>query len=382
MRVALAHDYLTQRGGAERVVLSMRKAFPQAPVHTSLYRPDLTFPEFGSQEVHTSPLQRAGALLDDHRRALPLLAWTFGRLRVDADVVLCSSSGWAHGLRTSGRKIVYCYTPARWLYQTQRYLGDASAGVRATLAVLAPALRHWDHRAARSADRYLTSSTAVQERIRELYGIESTLVPPPHTIDPKGPQEPVIDLAPGYVLCVARFRPYKNIDVVVSAFRSLVGERLVVVGEGPDRARLEASAGPNVRFIGGVDDAQLRWLYAKCAGVVAASYEDYGLTPLEGAAFAKPSAVLRWGGFLDTVQANRTGVFFDQPDAGSVAEAVKELLGRSWDDVHILAHAERFNEQRFIDRLRSVVAEEAGARTGSARRRSGESTSPPEAQIG
>jgi glycosyltransferase involved in cell wall biosynthesis len=313
--------------------------------------------------VDASPLNRAEALFRDHRRALPLLAWSFGRLHIEADVVLCSSSGWAHGLETTGRKVVYCYTPARWLYQTQRYLGDASHAVRATLAVLAPALRRWDHRAARSADRYLTSSTAVQQRIRELYGIESTLVPPPHTIDPQGAQEPVANLASGYVLCVARLRPYKNVEAVVSAFRSLVGERLVVVGEGPDRARLEVLAGSNVHFLGGVDDAQLRWLYDNCAGVVAASHEDYGLTPLEGAAFAKPSAVLRWGGFLDTVQADRTGIYFDQPDAGSVAEAVKALLAHSWDDDHILAHAETYKEHCFIERLQSIVASEAGAGT-------------------
>jgi glycosyltransferase involved in cell wall biosynthesis len=342
----------------------MCKAFPEATLHTSLYRPELTFPDFAAKDVRPLPLNRADVLFGDHRRALPLLAWSFGRLHVDADVVLCSSSGWAHGLQTTGRKLVYCYTPARWLYQKQRYLGDASTAVRAALTALTPALRRWDQRAASSADRYVTSSTAVQGRIRELYGIESTLVPPPHTLDPEGAQTPVENLAPGFVLCVGRLRPYKNVEAVIAAFRSLAGERLVVVGDGPERARLEAVATSNVLLVGGVDDAQLRWLYANCAGVVAASYEDYGLTPLEGAAFAKPSAVLRWGGFLDTVRADRTGVFFDQPDAGSVAEAIKELLARSWNDEQILAHAATFDEQHFVERLQRIVAEEAG--TGAA----------------
>lgn len=368
VRVGIAHDYLTQRGGAERVVLSMCKAFPDASLHTSLYRHSATFPEFSSHAVQTSPLNRMKILRRDHRRALPLLAWSFGHLRVDADVVLCSSSGWAHGLRTTGRKIVYCYTPARWLYQTERYLGDTSApGLRAGLAVLAPALRRWDRRAAQSADRYLTSSLAVQERIRRLYGIESTIVPPPPTIVPGGIEKPVGDLAPGYVLCVARLRPYKNVEAIVRAFRSLAGEFLVVAGVGPDQPRLEALAGPNVRFVGGVDDEEMRWLYGNCAGVVAASHEDYGLTPLEGAAFGKPSAVLHWGGFLDTVKADRTGIFFDQPDPGSVAEAVKELLARPWDRDHILAHAEAFSERRFIERLRHIVIGEASREAGSDR---------------
>ena len=123
MTVAIVHDYLTQRGGAERVVLSMMKAFPEAPVHTSLFHPEGTFPEFGTADVRMSHLDRFGVLRRNHRLAIPLLAPAFSTRRVDAEVVLCSSSGWAHGVRTTGRKIVYCYTPPRWLYdQADLYL--------------------------------------------------------------------------------------------------------------------------------------------------------------------------------------------------------------------------------------------------------------------
>ena len=121
--VALVHDYLTQRGGAERVVLAMRRAFPSAPLYTSLYDPQGTFPEFQDAEVRTSSLNRIPGLRQHHRAALPLLAPTFSRFRIDAGVALCSSSGWAHGARVTGRKVVYCHTPARWLYQSDRYLG-------------------------------------------------------------------------------------------------------------------------------------------------------------------------------------------------------------------------------------------------------------------
>ena len=126
-RVAIAHDYLTQRGGAERVVLAMLRAFPEAEVHTLLYDPEGTFPEFRDAHVVTSPLNRLAPLRRHHRLALPLLAPAASRLRVDADVTLVSTSGWAHGFDIRGRSLVYCHNPARWLYQADDYLGDEGA---------------------------------------------------------------------------------------------------------------------------------------------------------------------------------------------------------------------------------------------------------------
>src|SRR5436189_353008 len=120
MRIALVHDYLTQRGGAERVVLSLTRAFPDAPLYTSLYDPAGTFREFADVDVRPLALNAIATLRQRHRLALPLLAAAFSRLEVPADVVVCSSSGWAHGAQVEGRKVVYCHTPARWLYQPDR----------------------------------------------------------------------------------------------------------------------------------------------------------------------------------------------------------------------------------------------------------------------
>ena len=119
--VAIVHDYLTQRGGAERVVLAMHRAFPQAPIYTSLYEPDLTFPEFKDLDVRPSYLNRSEFFRHHHRLALPFLAHAFSRFEIDQKVVLCSSSGWAHGVQTAGTKLVYCYCPARWLYKRTDY---------------------------------------------------------------------------------------------------------------------------------------------------------------------------------------------------------------------------------------------------------------------
>jgi glycosyltransferase involved in cell wall biosynthesis len=369
--VAIVHDYLTQRGGAERVVLAMARAFPGAPVWTSLYAPERTFPEFRDVDVRTTWLDRLAPLRRHHRLALPLLAPAFSSLHVDGAVVLCSSSGWAHGARANGGKVVYCHSPARWLYQADRYVdgglhasrgaaGRGRAGAaRAALAALGGPLRRWDAEAARSADRYLVNSSAVAASVRAIYGIEAEILPPPPALDPEGSQREVAGLAPGFWLCVSRLLPYKNVDLALRATAAR-GEPLVVVGEGPERATLERLAPATATFTGALEDDQLRWCYANCRGVIAASFEDFGLTPLEGAAFGKPCAALRFGGYLDTVIDGRTGCFFDRPDASDLSAALERLEATEWDLGLLLGHAAAFGADRFAARLREVVAEVAG----------------------
>ncbi|SRR5579875_347961 len=360
--VAIVHDYLTQRGGAERLVLTMAKALPGAPIHTSVYEPAGTFSEFAGLPVVPGPLNRVPALRRHHRLALPVLAPVFSALRVEAPVVLCSSSGWAHGTPAAGRKVVYCHTPARWLYQAAQYLGARAPRRRSVaLGALAPRLLAWDQAAARSAHRYLTNSTAVRDRIRETYGLDAEVLPPPPTLDPAGPQEEVEGLEPGFHLCVSRLLPYKNVDAVVEAVARIPGARLAVAGTGPEEARLRASAPPEVTFLGAVSDARLRWCYAHCQALVAASYEDYGLTPLEANRFGKPAVVLRAGGFLDTVVEGRNGLFFDDPSPSTIAGALLAAGMEDWSPGLIRAHAEEFSEDRFVSRLLRVVEEEARA---------------------
>lgn len=356
-RVAIVHDYLTQRGGAERVLLSMARAFPEAPIYTSVYDPTATFPEFADLDVRPLWTDGIRSLRKDHRRGLPVYPLVFGGLQVDADVVLCSSSGFAHGVRTHGRKVVYCYTPPRWLYdQAEEYVRPLPPLVRTAARSLGPRLRAWDGRAAASADCYLTTSSTVRQRIWAAYGIEATLLPPGTTIDVGGSQVPVAGVGPGSVLCVSRLIGYKNVDRVVAAFADLPHLRLVVAGLGPERARLAQGATENVTFVGGVTDAQLRWLYASCSMLVAASHEDFGLTPLEAAAFGKPAAVLRRGGFLDTVVDGVTGRFFDDVSAEAIAATVTGLLSQPLPMQPILAHAAHFTEESFIARLTQATA--------------------------
>jgi glycosyltransferase involved in cell wall biosynthesis len=358
--VALVHDYLTQRGGAERVVLSLSEAFPGAPIHTSLYDPGGTFPEFAALDVRTLPLDRIPALRTRHRLALPLLAPAFTRLTVEAEVVICSSSGWAHGAHVTGRKVVYCHTPARWLYQTDRYLDGSSRATSAALALMAPSLRRWDRKAAATAHRYLVNSTAVRQRVGDLYGIDAEVVPPAVEVDPEGAQTEAPGIEPGFLLCVSRLLAYKNVQEVTEAFRFLPGHRLVVVGSGPLADPIRSTAPTNVTVMGRVDDATLRWLYRSCSGLVAASHEDFGLTPVEAAIFGKPTAALRWGGFLDTILEGTTGVFFDRPEPRTIADAIEALTASRWSAEVLEDHAETYSRARFARRLDEVVAEERG----------------------
>lgn len=361
-RVAIAHDYLTQRGGAERVVTQFATIFPDAPIVTAVYAPDLTYPEFASHEVITSPLNRIGLLRRHFRAGLPLYDWAFDHTCVPegTDIVLVSTTGFAHGVKTPARcrKVVYCHSPARFLYLAEDYLGDqwwrSPKGI--VLKVLTPPLRRWDRRAAASADEYLCNSTVVRDRIRDVYGIEAAVVHPPYSLDPTGPQEPLPGLDhPSFFLVVSRLMPYKNVDIVLNAFVDLPDEHLVVVGSGPLRDELHDLAPANVSFFEGISDAQLRWAYAHAAAVIAPSKEDFGLTPVEGFAFGTPCLALHAGGYLDTVVDGISGQFFDSATPDAVVQAVRSFRENPVEKRAVLDHAERFSPDTFSKDVRRAM---------------------------
>lgn len=356
--VAIAHDYLTQKGGAERVALSMMKAFPSATLYTTLFEPSATYPDIPEHRVVASSVNRFGTLRRHHRFGLPVLASVVSAIHVPARVTLCSSSGWAHGVQAAGRKVVYCYAPARWLYQSSRYLGSHNLAGRMTLSALGRPLRYWDYAAALSAHRYVAISTSVRRQIEEIYGIEADVLFPPVTLDLGKEARELPGIEPGYLLVVSRLLPYKNVAVAVEALRGLPAVRLVVVGVGPEYGRLRRESPSNVVLVGNLPDEQLRWLYRNALAIIAPSFEDFGLTPLEGALAGKPTVALRAGGYLDTVVEEVTGVFFDRAEPAALRQAVVRVLSERWDEATIRSHATLFSEQRFATKLHQVVAEE------------------------
>ena len=204
-------------------------------------------------------------------------------------------------------------------------------------------------------DTYLANSTVVQDRMRATYGIEASVLFPPSVVSVDGDQDPVGPFEPGFHLVVSRLLPYKNVDQVVAAYADEPRRRLVVVGSGPEKQGIRAAASDNVLFLEAITDGELAWLYRRSNALIAISYEDYGLTPLEAAAFGKPSIVLRWGGYVETMVENLTAVFIEAPRAEHVRQALEQLDAREWDPERIVEHSVRFHEDVFVENLRELV---------------------------
>lgn len=351
--VVIVHDYATQRGGAERVALQLLRAFPGSTLVTSCWNASTTYPEFGDYPLETLWPNRVHALRADPRRAFLFLEEAFSRHTVrNADVVLCSSSGWAHRIATSAPKIVYCHNPARWLYQPQDYFSTMSPRVRRVVSGAMAPLRRSDKKAALGATRYLVNSTTVAQRVKAAYGIDAAVVPPAAGLTADGPQEPLPGIEPGFLLTVGRPRSYKRTDVICEAVASLPGERLVIVG-----GSANGWSSPSTTGVDRLRDTQMRWLYANASALVAVANEDFGLTPVEAQRFGLPSVVLRSGGYLDSTIENVTGVFVDESSPAQVATAIRTLHSHCWDSEAIRRCGERFSFDAFACRMHEIVAD-------------------------
>lgn len=359
--VVLVHDYLNQRGGAERVMLELAAMFPQAPLYTSLYRPDSTFPQFGELEVRTSFLDRLP--VDRRFRALfPLYPAAFRSLgAIDAELVISSSSGWAHAVRTTPRAFhaVYCYTPARWLY------GDyvAPAIAQRTTTQLGHGMRRWDARAARRPDLYIAISGLVRRRIRARYGRDAPVVYPPVNVErfspsPRGER----------LLVVSRLLSYKRVDVVVDA-ATHAGIGLDIVGVGPALESLRQRAGPTVRFHGRLPDAEITELFQTCRAFCLPGAEDFGITPIEANAAGKPVAAFAAGGALETIEDGVTGVLFEDQSVDGLLDALARCDSLASTPTAIATRARRFSVVAFRERLGHVLRQAMTQRdaTGEAR---------------
>jgi glycosyltransferase involved in cell wall biosynthesis len=358
--VALVHDYLNQPGGAERVVLAMAGIWPDAPIYTSLYRVDSTFPGFGGTEVRTSALDLIP--VDQSFRNLfplyPVAFRSFGKL--EHDVVISSSSGWAHSVRTAPWSFhaVYCHAPARWLYGGE-YLGGPR---QQALRPLVGAMRSWDRLAAGRADLYIANSREIRRRIRKHYRVEAPVVHPPVDVARFRARERGERL-----LVVSRLLPYKRVDLVVEvANRAGIG--LDVVGVGPALEDLRQHAGPTVRFHGRLPDAAVTELMEGCRAFVLAGKEDFGITPVEANAAGKPVVALAAGGALETIEEGVNGTFFTRHDPGDLLEAIMraDRIGNSPEA--IADTARRFSHSAFEVRLIEVL--QAGLRHHRERLRS------------
>jgi glycosyltransferase involved in cell wall biosynthesis len=357
--VALVHDWLNQAGGAEVVLDVLHQMLPGAPVYTALHDA-VRLPRPG-WDVRVSWLDRFPGIHAHHQPYLPLypLAWDTTRLRGYA-LVLSNKSGFCHGVRCGGAThVCYCLTPTRFVWDAAAYLAHEPLppGSRLAVAALLPWLRRWDLAAARRVDHFVAISRVVQARIARVYGRPSTVIHPPAELEGLAGNVPPGD----FDLVLGRLVPYKQIDLAVAAYTRL-GRRLVVVGEGRDRPRLEALAGPTVQFRGRLSRSEVAELLGRCRALVWPGVEDYGLAPVEAMAAGRPVIARRAGGVLDTVVEGVTGLFFDEASPEALAAAVLRADGLGWSAERIRAHARGFGRDVFETRLGRFLAEVAQPR--------------------
>ncbi len=358
IRVAIVHDYLNQRGGAERVVSVLHEVFPRAPIFTSIVDYDTLWPELRGADIRPTWMQRLPGLKRHFKRYLPLYPKAFSSMNIEGyDVILSSSSAFAKGVRKNGAlHICYCYTPMRFVWDYERYVEKEELGpvTRSVLPLFIKRLRDWDLETKDNPDYYVAISTVVKERIRRYYNRDSVVIFPPVDASKFRPAAGVED----FYLIVSRLNPYKRIEVAVEAFNRL-GLPLRIVGDGPYRKALTKMAGPAVKVLGPVEDSELASLYSRCRALVFPGEEDFGIVPLEANASGRPVIALRAGGALDTVEPGTNGIFFDEPTPESLIEALR-FMERNWssfDPSKVRAHALKFDKSVFKDRIKNFVTE-------------------------
>jgi len=355
VKVALVHDYFFQAGGAERVMEVLHEMFPDAPIYTTIVRPDTLWPRLRDADIRTSWLQPLADMGVPPRALLPLYPSAVEGLDLSAyDLVISNSSAFAKGVivRQDALHICYCHTPMRFAWKARAYMERERFGA-VTRAMLGPVLRYmqrWDFRTRHRAHVYLGNSSAVVRRILEIYGIESEVMHPPADVS-RCHAAPVRE---DFYLVVSRLSPYKRIDLAVEAFNRL-GKRLVVIGSGPDAQALARLAGPTVLLRGRLSDQEVSHHYATARGFILPGEEDFGITTLEANASGAPVIAYAAGGALDTVADGRTGVHFAEQTAESLAAAVLRAETIGWDRTLLRSHAEQFGEGAFKLRMYEAV---------------------------
>lgn len=355
MKIAIVHDYLNQAGGAERVVGSLHRIFPDAPIYTTIADPAVVEALLPGADVRTSWMQRLPGLARHSRKYFLLYPMAIEHFDLsEYDLVISSSSAYAKSaiVRPGACHVCYCNTPMRFAWNFEEYSARESWGplTRWLLPPFIAWLRRWDLRTAHRPTAFIANSSTIAARIGRHYGRPSRVVHPPIELKRFAPR----DVDGDYHLVVSRLMGYKRIDLAVEAFTRM-GKRLVVLGDGPARKDLERAAGPAIQFLGRVSDEEVAFHYARCRALIFPGEEDLGLTPLEANASGRPVIAYRAGGALDTVAEGVTGVFFDSQTPDALIGAVEECQRRNWDKAVLRRHAEQFSEEVFRDRLLDVV---------------------------
>jgi len=357
MKVALAHEYFSVRGGAERVVEVLHAMWPEAPVHT-FFHDARRYGQLPGWDLRTSYLQQLPIGGGLHRVLLPLYVGAAARMRVDetTDLLLSSTSAFIKGIALPERTVhvAYCHSPTRYLWdQSAQYVADEVPGpLRPFVRELLARLREDDLRAAARVDRWIANSSAVRDRIARYYGHESEVVHPPVDVSRFAPAE----RGDFWLFAPGRLVAYKRGDIAVDIFRK-IGMRLIVVGDGRERTRLERRAADNVTFAGRVDDETLAQLLGAARGLIFPGEDDFGIVCAEALASGCPVVALRAGGAPEIVRDGIDGALVDEADPDAFEDAVLRVERSSLDREELRRRALAFDRPRFEAAMRGLVAE-------------------------
>jgi glycosyltransferase involved in cell wall biosynthesis len=352
LRVALVHDYLNQRGGAERVFAHIARAYPQAPVYTALFDPRKTGDLVDSHRVHTSYLARIPAANSYFRYLAPLYPRAFEAFDFSGfDTIVSSTTAWAKGVIVPPGAVHVCYinTVSRFAFAYDQYVGTPLA------RPIISRLVEWDKRAALRPTQFVANSRNVAARIKRYYNRDSIVLHCPVDVDR-------FTLGSGggdHFFIASRLLPYKRIDLAIRAAQ-LASVPLFVVGDGPAAPALrELARGTTTTMLGYVDDVRMNELLGSARAAILPGEEDFGLVPLEAAACGRPTIAYRAGGALETIVEGETGEFFDAQTPESLAGVLRRFDERAYDARRLRAHAQTFAPAPFIDRLREIVTQVA-----------------------
>jgi glycosyltransferase involved in cell wall biosynthesis len=354
MRVAITADWMSNVGGGGRVLSQLHEMYPDAPIYTTICDPSTLPLEMREWDIRTSFLQRVPFARKRYQAFLPLMPLAFEQFDLrEYDLVISTSSACAKGVITRPDTIhlCYCYTPCRYIWDLYH---DYTRGKRTRFLIgpVAHWLRIWDRLSADRVDHFVALSHEVAGRIRRHYRRDAEVIYPPvdiHRIRPNG-------RAPDdFYLVVSRLVEYKRIDLAVQAATRL-GRRLIVVGEGPMRRRLQALAGPTVEFLGHRPDEEVQDLLARCRGFLFPGLEDFGIAPVEAQAAGRPVVAFERGGAAETIVDGETGVLFDQQTVESLIGGIHELERLRIDPAACRRNAERFSPELFREHVKRAVA--------------------------
>jgi glycosyltransferase involved in cell wall biosynthesis len=356
MRIALVHDYFTQLGGAEKVVEHLYRLLPDASLLATVALPSCMPAGLQNVPVQTTWMQNLPLMQDYYRLYVFLYPFAVGSLDLSHyDLIVSSSSGYAKGVRTSPHAIhvCYCHTPMRWAWNYENYATRESFSLsqRTLLPMFIRALQRWDQAASRQPDHFVANSRAVADRIRRVYQRSAEVVHPPIETERFQPSHSHHE---NYYLVVSRLVPYKRIDLAVKACTQR-RKKLLVIGEGPYRNRLEAMAGPSVSFLGRGTDEEVEYHVARCRALLFPGEEDFGMAPVEAAAAGRPTIAYRAGGALETIVESVTGSFFDQQTVECLGDAIETFEREQWSTATLRQHSKTFSLEVFQQRFRSFL---------------------------